>query len=276
MMNNNKYTFTYISRILFIFFVLFLAFLLIRKYKHNSTNNAGNFTEDYAVSNGAVSVVPTIMPTPDSSNIMPDTIDPDKPMIALTFDDGPNTSTTGSILDTLETHNARATFFVVSSRLPAHYDASNRALSIGCEIGSHSYSHKMLNKLKTKQIKKEFKRSKKIIKKYTGNTFSLIRTPYGDTDRRVLKNTDYPVVLWSVDSLDWKAKNSKVIVNRVMKNAKDGDIILLHDLYTNTAEAVKEIVPALISQGYQLVTVSEMMEAKGIKLKNGHTYGSAR
>lgn len=275
-MKKNKYISTYFSRVIFIFLFLLLAFFLIKKIKNNSSDITAPIISDTAVTGGAVSVVPTATPFPEDNLTVQYVADPNKPMIALTFDDGPNTSTTSSILDTLEAYNARATFFVVSSRIQTHYEVSKRALSLGCEIGSHGYSHKMLKKLKTEQIKKEFERSQKTLKKHTGNKFSLVRTPYGDTDRRVLKNTDYPVILWSLDSLDWKSKNSKKIVKRVMKNIKDGDIVLMHDLYTSTADAVKEIVPELISQGYQLVTVSEMMEARGIELKNGHTYGSAR
>ena len=275
-MKKNKYISTYFSRVIFIFLFLLLAFFLIKKIKNNSSDITAPIISDTAVTGGAVSVVPTATPFPEDNLTVQYVADPNKPMIALTFDDGPNTSTTSSILDTLEAYNARATFFVVSSRIPSHYEVSKRALSLGCEIESHGYSHKMLKKLKTEQIKKEFERSQKILKKHTGNKFSLVRTPYGDTDRRVLKNTDYPVILWSLDSLDWKSKNSKKIVKRVMKKIKDGDIVLMHDLYTSTADAVKEIVPKLISQGYQLVTVSEMMEARGIELKNGHTYGSAR
>ncbi len=275
-MNKSTKSFTYISRTLFTFIILFLAFLLIRKIKYNASNDTTVYAPDTAVSQGTISVHPKATQIPENILTVPDIVDPDKPMIALTFDDGPNTATTGAILDTLEAYNARATFFVVSSRMPYHSEAAKRTLSIGCEIGSHSYSHKWLSKLSTKQIRKEFSKSKKMIKKHTGNKFNLVRTPYGETDKRILNKLDYPVILWSVDSLDWKAKNSKVIVKRVMKNVKDGDIILMHDLYTHTADAVKEIVPALISQGYQLVTVSEMMEAKNIKLKNGHAYGNAR
>lgn len=200
------------------------------------------------------------------------TIDPSKPMIALTFDDGPDSKSTNRILDVLEANNAHATFFVVGSRLGSEPDTLIREYSLGCEIGSHSYSHKAFSTLKKKNIHKELANTNKLLKKIIGVKASLVRTPYGEKKKSILKNVKYPVILWDIDTEDWKTKNKKKIVKKVIGKVKDGDIIIMHDIYASTASAVEAIVPKLISEGYQLVTVSELLKSKGIKIKPGKAY----
>ena len=204
-------------------------------------------------------------------------VDPNKPMIALTFDDGPSSSATTRILNVLEKYNARATFFVVGSRVDSYKSQIKRAYDLKCEIGNHTYNHKTLTNLSADGVKSELSATDKKIKAITGVSPVLMRPPGGSykTDT-VRNNTSYPIIMWSVDTRDWESRAATAVVNHIKSHAYDGAIILMHDLYGSTAEATEIIVPWLISQGYQLVTVSEMMEAKGIKMQNGVAYSSAR
>lgn len=215
--------------------------------------------------------------TPKSNSKKSSTLDPNKPMIALTFDDGPSNSATTRILNVLEKHNARATFFVVGSRVDSYSYQIKRAYNLKCEIGNHSYGHKTLTSLSVDSLKWELSETDRRIQAITGVSPVLMRPPGGSykTDT-VRKNTPYPIVMWSVDTRDWESRNATAVVNHIKSHAYDGAIILMHDLYDSTAAATEIIVPWLISQGYQLVTVSEMMEAKGIQMQNGVAYSSAR
>ena len=189
-------------------------------------------------------------------------IDPSKPMIALTFDDGPSKSATTRILNVLEKNDARATFFVVGSRVDSYKYQIKRAYDLKCEIGNHSYGHKTLTSLSADSLKWELSETDRRIKAITGVSPVIMRPPGGSykTDT-VRKNTPYPIIMWSVDTRDWESRNATSVVNHIKANAYDGAVILMHDLYDSTATATEIIVPWLISQGYQLVTVSEMMEA---------------
>lgn len=212
-----------------------------------------------------------------SNEKMTSFVDPTKPMIALTFDDGPSNSATTRILNVLEKHNARATFFVVGSRVDSYKSQIKRAYDLKCEIGNHTYNHKTLTKLSVDGVKSELSATDKKIKAITGVSPVLMRPPGGSykTDT-VRKNTPYPIIMWSVDTRDWESRNATAVVNHIKSHAYDGAIILMHDLYDSTAAATEIVVPWLISQGYQLVTVSEMMEVKGIKMQNGVAYSSAK
>ena len=215
--------------------------------------------------------------TPKSNAKKSSTLDPNKPMIALTFDDGPSNSATTRILNVLEKHNARATFFVVGSRVDSYSYQIKRAYNLKCEIGNHSYGHKTLTSLSADGVKYELSATDTKIKAITGVSPVLMRPPGGSykTDT-VRNNTPYPIIMWSIDTRDWESRNATAVANHIKANAYDGAIILMHDLYDSTATATEIVVPWLISQGYQLVTVSEMMEAKGIKMQNGVAYFSAK
>ncbi len=197
-------------------------------------------------------------------------IDPKKPVVALTYDDGPYTSATNRILDTLEKYDARATFFVVGSRVNEYADCIRREAAMGCEIANHTYNHTILTSASDYVIRNEIERTNNAVKNITGITPTLVRAPGGSVNSRVLSVVDYPLVNWSVDTLDWK--NSSGVVSIVKRNVRDGSIVLMHDLYNSTASATETIVPWLVSQGYQLVTVTELMEIKGIDMKAGNLY----
>lgn len=207
------------------------------------------------------------MPTADANG---------EKLIALTFDDGPNSSVTSDILDTLEKHGAKATFFVVGDRVAANKSVLKRAHDIGCEIGSHTWSHKNLTKLTTQQMNDEMQKSVDAISAVTGAPVKIMRPPEGGHNESVRNNLGYPLIMWSVDSNDWRHRNAQKDYDEVMNYVFDGAIILMHDLYPATAEAVARLVPDLMAQGYKFVTVSELLGTRGVEVYNGKTYSSAK
>lgn len=196
-------------------------------------------------------------------------------MVALTFDDGPS-KYTPEILDCLEDNGAKATFFVVGYNVKTHPSALKRAHDLDMEIGSHTMNHKNLKKLEADGVKAELKDASDAIVAVTGEKPTLIRPPYGNYNSTVSSVADAPLIMWSVDTLDWKTKNIDSTVNAVLNNVKDGSIVLMHDLYSQSAEAAVRVIPELKARGYQLVTVSELAQSKGIILENGKAYSSIK
>lgn len=199
-------------------------------------------------------------------------VDPNKPMIALTFDDGPNKKTTIPILDTLKEYDGVATFFVLGNRVDNNTDILKRMLEEGSEIGNHSYSHKELTKVSSEELTKQIMNTQNAVIDSTGIEPKLMRPTYGSYNDDLKARLKMPLVLWSIDTLDWKSRDAKKVADHVLGNVKDGDVILMHDIYDSTAEAVKIMVPKLIDMGYQLVTVSELFESKGVSFKDGEIY----
>lgn len=197
--------------------------------------------------------------------------------IALTFDDGPTPTVTNRILDTLEKYQAKATFFVVGRQLSHDKDLVMRAVSLGCEIGNHTWEHKQMTKYKKGALKKSISKTDEAVKMYTGYEVSLVRPTYGKVNDRVKKSVARPMIYWNVDTEDWKSRDAKKILASVKKeNLRDGDIILLHDLYPATADAIEKIIPYLQKKGYELMTVSELMAGKQVSLEAGKAYYSGR
>ena len=202
-------------------------------------------------------------------------IDPKKKMVALTYDDGPYTPVTNQILDVLEEYNGRATFFVVGSRVSTYKDCIKREYKLGCEIGNHTYNHTILTSVGASTIKSEISKTNDAVKKITGQAPTIVRTPGGAVNSTVRANVGYPMFNWSVDTLDWKYRNSSSVVSYIKSGVRDGSIILMHDLYGSTGNATEQIVPWLVKNGYQLVTVSELMAVKGIDVQDGQLYTRA-
>ncbi len=202
-------------------------------------------------------------------------LDPKKPAVALTYDDGPHPTVTHDILDVLEKYNAKATFFVVGSRINSYKDCIIREAQLGCEIANHTYNHTTLSSASNEKIASEISRTNNLVKSLTGKTPVLVRAPGGSINSRSAAATGCPIVHWSVDTLDWQSRNASSVIAKVKANTRDGSIVLMHDLYGSTATATETIVPWLISQGYQLVTVSELMQLKGIDMQPGQVYTRA-
>ena len=207
--------------------------------------------------------------------ILPCAIDPKKKMVALTFDDGPGTNTM-DIVNCLRKYGMHATFFVVGSNASRYKDTIKAEYAAGCEIGNHTWIHSNLVKLSTAAAKSTVNKTNKLIKSITGEAPVLLRPPYGSTSVAVKSAIKMPQIMWSIDTLDWKTRNTAKTITSVMNNVKDGSIVLMHDIHLPTVKAAQNIIPKLVDKGYQLVTVSELAKYKGVTLKNGTTYGSIR
>ena len=201
-------------------------------------------------------------------------LDPSRPMIALTFDDGPYAPVGNRIMDVMNQYGGKCTFFMVGNRVPSYQAEVQRMVNEGFEVANHTQDHKYLNQLGADAIRAQVEACNNTIQAVTGVRPTLMRLPGGNKNSTVLSNVNMPIILWNVDTKDWKNRNAQSVINSVMGNVKDGDIILMHELYTSTAEAVEALVPALTAQGFQLVTVSELSYYKGIALNPGQIYHS--
>lgn len=202
----------------------------------------------------------------------------DEKLIALTFDDGPYGETTNRILDVVEAYadqNVHVTFFTLGSQVEKFPNVVKRANELGCEIANHTYDHENLTKISESEITAQVENEADLVENLIGVRPRLVRPPYGAKDDTVRATVKYPLILWSIDTLDWKTRDADSTVEEAMK-ATDGDIVLMHDVRESTAEAAERIIPALLEQGYKLVTVSELFEAKGITLSAGQHYRKAK
>lgn len=205
-------------------------------------------------------------------------IDPSRPMIALTFDDGPRTSVTSRILDSLQANGGRATFFMVGSRVDSNADVIRRMAAQGCEVANHTYDHKYITKIGADGIRSQVGSTNQKIQAVCGVAPTLLRPPGGYKDAAslaVLGSMGMPAVMWSIDTRDWQHKNSQKTIETVLSQVKDGDIILMHDIYDPTADAAVTLIPELTARGYQLVTVSELASYRG-GMQPGHSYSQFR
>ena len=198
-------------------------------------------------------------------------IDKNKKMVALTYDDGPSIYTP-RILKTLKENNSVATFFVVGNRVPTYSDTVKKAHDMGCEIGNHTYEHKSLPNLSETEVKRQISKTNKEVKKAIGEKPVIMRPTGGATNTNIKKWVGMPSIIWSVDTLDWKTRNADSTRRAVLNRVKDGDIVLMHDLYSATATASETIIPELVRRGYQLVTVSELAECRGGMKETGAYY----
>lgn len=202
-------------------------------------------------------------------------IDPNKKMVALTFDDGPGRYTK-DIVNCLKKNNGKATFFVIGSQVDSYKSSVKAANDIGCEIGNHTYTHPDLTRLSESEIKNQISKTDKKIKGVIGKEATLMRTPGGALNSTVEQTVGKPIILWSIDTRDWETRSCEKTVNAVMKNVKDGDIVLMHDIYGSTRDAACILIVKLRQEGYQLVTVSELAKYRGYTLGKGNVYYSLR
>lgn len=193
----------------------------------------------------------------------PVVLDPDGKYVALTFDDGPHADVTPRILEILSQHEARATFYMLGSQVEYYPSIAKQVLEEGHEIGDHTLSHKDLTRLNQEQIKNEIQISSNHILEATGSLPKSLRPPYGafnDSVRQIVQNLELPVIMWSVDSLDWKSRNVQAINHEVMTTVHPGAIILLHDIHATTADALPQLLTNLENEGYEFLTVTELLE----------------
>ena len=186
------------------------------------------------------------------------TFEPEK-YLALTFDDGPHPVHTPVLLDGLKERGVPATFFLMGSCIPGNEALVKRMQEEGHLIGNHSYNHVRLTKAGPAAVCEAVDRTSGMIEDITGSRPQYMRPPYGDWNEELECQSGMTTVLWSVDSLDWKLRNQKRIVKKVLKEAEDGDIILMHDIFDTSVSAALELIDILQREGYTFVTADELM-----------------
>ena len=198
-------------------------------------------------------------------------IDPGKPMVALTFDDGPDVQVDSILMDELEKVNGRSTFFVVGQRVEKFPEDIKNTVERGHEVGNHSYDHDIhLSKKGVDYIRNEFDKTDQAVQNASGVAPALVRLPGGNYTADVKTAVSKPLIFWSIDTEDWRSRDAEKTKQIVLSQVKDGDIVLMHALYLSTAEACKAIIPELTARGYQLVTVSEMIRFRGQDVAGGN------
>ncbi len=202
-------------------------------------------------------------------------IDPSRPMVAITFDDGPGRYT-DAILSILEKYNVPATFFVQGKNVAAYQTVMQRAVSMGCEIGNHTWSHVKLTSSSSATIASQISSTNTAVYNATGVYPKLYRPPYGSYNSAVLNSISMPAIMWSVDTLDWKTRDPAKTLASVKQSTYDGSIILMHDIHQPTYEAVESVVKHLLMNNFQLVTVSELIETRQGSAVSGRTYHSVK
>lgn len=191
-------------------------------------------------------------------------IDPAKPIVALTFDDGPS-HYTEEILETLKKHEVCATFFILGNKVENYKEVLKKSIEYQNELGNHSYNHKWLSRLPVNSLKDQIEKTQQILQETLSYQPKYLRPTYGSVNDRIRKNTELKIVLWTVDTKDWKIKSIDRIVQKATTNIEDGDIILMHDIFERSAKALEKIIPTLKEQGFQFVTISELEEIKKIR-----------
>ncbi len=201
-------------------------------------------------------------------------IDPDRPMIALTFDDGPsiNSDYTNKILDELYKYDANATFYVVGRSL--NDDTApviKKGIELGNQYGSHSQSHSNLVKLSEDQMYQEVMSVGDFFKERFNYKITSYRPPYGSYNEKVDSVIPLPAILWNVDSSDWESRNSDAILSKVISGTTDKSVVLMHDIHETSMKAVVDgkMIKTLIDKGYQLVTIDELAKFEGVELAQG-------
>lgn len=198
----------------------------------------------------------------------------DKKTVAFTFDDSPNEGKTDVLVDILKENYAHATFFMVGEKMETNNFLVELVYKSGNEIGSHTYRHQNLKRLTPEEIKTDYEKVNNIYNEITHDTIKLFRPPYGSIKDESLGLLNVSYILWNIDTLDWKIRNKDYIINNVLDNIQDGDIILFHDSYESTIQAVKELLPLLYLKGYQVVSVSELAQLKNQPLEVGVKYNN--
>jgi len=192
-------------------------------------------------------------------------LETDKKLIALTFDDGPHPVYTDEILKILDEYNVKATFFVIGKNAEKYPELVRAELSAGHEVENHTYGHIFANKTNCSAIKREISESEKVMSDICPYKFNFIRPPGGIYNSQfvdAIGDLSYSIVLWSLDTNDWKCPGADSIVNTVLSSVRPGDIVLMHDYVvgdSSTPAALKIILPKLLDEGYKFVTVSELM-----------------
>ena len=198
-------------------------------------------------------------------------IDDGKKYVALTFDDGPG-KYTKELVDLLSKNNVKASFFMVGQNIKNYKSYVKYAYDNGMEICNHSQNHKNLKNLSKDEILDEINSVDDMLEKITGQKPKYYRSPGGNQNDTVLSTIPKPCILWNVDTRDWESRDTQKIIDKTLKEVDDGDIILMHEIYKTTLDAVEPIIIKLKEKGYNFVTITELYEIKGVPLENGKIY----
>ena len=196
-------------------------------------------------------------------------------LIALTFDDGPRRSTTTRLLDGLAERGVKATFFLVGAQIEHNEDVVRRMDEEGHQIGIHTFDHVKLTGLNRADFDSQVEKSRDALKAVLGHNDFLLRPPYGMLDESVKSWAGCPIILWSIDPEDWRDQDTDRVAAEVTAGARDGGIILLHDIFPESVDAALQIVDALHQQGYLFCTIEELFAARSIPLEAGESYWNA-
>jgi peptidoglycan/xylan/chitin deacetylase (PgdA/CDA1 family) len=183
----------------------------------------------------------------------------EKPVVALTFDDGPHAKYTPQLLDGLKARGIHATFFLMGENISGKEELVRRMNEEGHLIGNHSYRHVRLTTAGEEAVCQSIEKTQQIIAGITGKPPEYLRPPYGDWNEQLECRLEMTPVFWTVDSLDWKLRNTQAIVRRVAGSVKNGDIILFHDIFPTSVEAALQLADQLTAEGYAFVTVDELL-----------------
>lgn len=201
--------------------------------------------------------------------------EPEQKLIALTFDDGPRRSTTTELLDGLAQRGVKATFFLIGAQVEANRDVVRRMDREGHQIGIHTYDHVKLTDLNRADFDAQVEKTRSLLVSTLDHNDFLLRPPYGMLDDSVKAWAGCPIILWSIDPEDWSDQNADRVVQEVVSQARDGGIILMHDIFPESVDAALRIVDALHAQGYYFCTIEALFDARGIPLEAGQSYWNA-
>jgi len=194
--------------------------------------------------------------------------------LALTFDDGPKQGTTDVLLDGLAQRGVRATFFLVGTSVEGSEGLVVRMAEEGHQVGIHSQNHKVLTQLTGGALWWEVDELRHTLADLLGRTDFMVRPPYGIISPAVCRSVDAPVILWTVDPEDWSDRDTARQVEHIVACARDGDIILLHDIYQSSVETALQVVDRLLAEGFFFVTVEELFALRGVTPEKGVVYRS--
>ena len=187
--------------------------------------------------------------------------------IAITFDDGPHPKNTPRLLNMLRARNIKATFYMVGSNVDLYPQVVRRVVAEGHEIGNHSYSHRLFSKMGDSEIRQELSRTRDAVQRAAGVQPLTLRPPFGGmlTRQREWVNAEfgYPIILWSIDPLDWKRPGPSVVCSRIVSATTPGSISLAHDLHSQTVDAMPATLDGLLQRGFKFVTVSQLLAMRG-------------
>lgn len=197
-----------------------------------------------------------------------------KKLVALTFDDGPSSVTTPRLLDILLEKDVPATFFMLGSQARNNPDIVKRADREWHEVASHTMYHQNLPRISAAAAASDINEAKDTLNSILGHSVRYTRPPYGNISDSVRAAAGTPLILWSVDTLDWQNRNVEIIMANVKRQVSDGGIILMHDIYDTSVDAVGMIIDELRNDGYEFATIPEIARERGLTLENGAAYRS--